>query len=295
MDYIVDNKEYIIGHNKKGEAVNNFQVHEIIAKIIFEIDRVCRKNDIPYALAFGSALGLYNYGGFIPWDDDADIVIDYFDYDRFVEALKKDLSKEFYFDCEATNKRYNPLIPFMKIRYRNSYLKERNRFTLPDRQKECRGLFVDICFLMGVPPKKKDHLKLIRKSKLLMPLYVVLDGFLRLNPRLIRKSLKKHERKVAETYKSSEYISQTVIIPFQQYPKKFRVNIAFSRDVIYPFKEYDFLGKKVYSFNNIKEFSRLFYGEKALKMYDESKKDYIEPLPHRYQTSKHFSLIEIYK
>ena len=58
-------------------------------KLILELDRICRKNNIGYALCFGSALGLYNYGGFIPWDDDMDVAIDYFDVPRLVEALKE--------------------------------------------------------------------------------------------------------------------------------------------------------------------------------------------------------------
>lgn len=293
MSYIIDNKEYIIGYNKNKEPVNNFDVHEIIKKILFEIDRVCRKNNVNYALAFGSALGLYNYNGFIPWDDDGDIVIDYFDYDKFVDALKRDLSDEFYFDCDKVTKRYNPLIPAMKIRYRGSYLKEKNRFTLPDRQKECRGIYVDVCFFMGVPVKRKEHVKLFRKSKILMPIYVLLDGFLHLNPRLIRHSLRKYERKCAEIYKDSEYVSQTVIIPFQEHPKKFVENLSFPKDVIYPFKEYDFFGKKIYSFNDIKEFCRLRYGEKALKIIDPNTGAAIDPFLNKNKKSGHISQIDI--
>lgn len=40
-----------------------------------EMNRVCRKNNIPYALHAGDALGVINYKGFIPWDDDIDLAI----------------------------------------------------------------------------------------------------------------------------------------------------------------------------------------------------------------------------
>ena len=122
MKFIVDSNRYILGYNDAKEEVDNFQVHDVIKKIIFEIDRICRKHNISYALSFGSALGLYNYGGFIPWDDDGDIVIDYFDYQKFVNALKEDLSDEFTFDTEMVNLRYNPLIPYINVRYKNSYI-----------------------------------------------------------------------------------------------------------------------------------------------------------------------------
>lgn len=293
MEFIVDNNRYILGYNDAKEEVDNFQVHDVIKKIIFEIDRISRKHKINYALSFGSALGLYNYGGFIPWDDDGDIIIDYFDYSRFVNALKEDLSDEFTFDTELVNPRYNPLIPHIKVRYKNSYIKEKTRFTLPDHTKE-RGLFVDICLFMGVPQNKKEHQKLISYSKRYMPLYVFLDAFLHINPKNIRKKLRKFEEKCAKTYQESPYVSQTVIIPFQEHPKKFVEHLSFPREVIYPFKEYDFFGRKIFSFNNLREFCRLRYGEKAIKIID-SNGEVHDPFLNKNKKSGHVTRINIYK
>ena len=293
MNYIKDDSRYILGYNHNKEEIDNFQVHDVVKKIIFEIDRICRKNNIDYALAFGSALGLYNYNGFIPWDDDGDIVVDYFDYEKLVNALKNDLGEDFTFDTEAVNPRYNPLIPAFKVRYKHSFIKEKNHFTLPDHTKD-RGLFVDICLFMGVPSDKKSHCRLLNKSKLLMPLYVFLDAFLHINPKGIRKSLRKYEETIANKYMNSEYVSQTVIIPFQEHPKKFVENLAFPRDVIYPFKEYDYFGKKIYSFNNVEEFCRLRYGEKALKKFDKDG-NVIDPFLDKNKKTGHLTRVEIYK
>ena len=80
-DFIVDNNTYILAKDSNKNDVDNKTIQDIIFLIFLEIDRICRKNKIPYALSFGSALGLYNYGGFIPWDDDGDIAINYDDYD----------------------------------------------------------------------------------------------------------------------------------------------------------------------------------------------------------------------
>ena len=289
-EYIIDRDQYIISKDQNNNDVDSKKVQDIVFQIILEIDRICRKNKIDYALSFGSALGLYNYNDFIPWDDDADVVIDYFDYPRFVEALKSDLKDNFTFDCYLTNPRYNPLIPALKIRDKNTYIKEVNRFTLPDHTKD-RGLFVDVCLFMGVPSDKKEHMKLIKYSKHRMLKYVIGDAFLHLKMNKTRNKLLDFEHKVAEQYKNSDYVSQTVIIPFQDHPRS-RVNeLAFPRKVIYPFKEYEFKGHKIYSFNDIKEFSRLFYGDKALKKYDEKTKTYIETYPHKKRKSHHFKKI----
>ena len=88
-EYVIDENKYLLGRDKNGTNHYISEIQEVVLPIILEIDRICRKNNIPYALAFGSALGLYNYQGFIPWDDDADIVFNYEDLDRLLEAFKK--------------------------------------------------------------------------------------------------------------------------------------------------------------------------------------------------------------
>lgn len=57
------------------------------------LDAHCKKYSITYSLAFGSMLGCVRSHGFIPWDDDVDIVMMRPDYDRFMDSLtKKDTS-----------------------------------------------------------------------------------------------------------------------------------------------------------------------------------------------------------
>lgn len=251
----------VLSKDRLNRNVTNHQIHDIVFKIILEIDRVCRKNDIPYALAFGSLLGAVYYQDFIPWDDDADIVIDYFDLPRFIEALKKDLSPEFVFDCYEENKAYNVLIPTMKIRYKRSRVKEATNFWLPDRCNNGSGLFVDICVFMGVPESQKEHIKLINKSKRIMPLMCFMDALFHINMKKSKNKLKKLEKETANKYKDSSRVSQTVIIPFQQYPKKYVHEISFDRDTIYPFKEVEFRGQKLYTFNKPEQFAVERYGE----------------------------------
>ena len=44
-------------------------------ELMDELDRVCREQDIRYFLGYGSLLGAVRHGGFIPWDDDMDVVM----------------------------------------------------------------------------------------------------------------------------------------------------------------------------------------------------------------------------
>ena len=282
--FIVNTESYDLGPDIDGVNHTTKELHEVLMKIVLEMDRICRKNNIPYSLCYGSALGLYNYGGFIPWDDDIDIAIDYFDIPRLIEAFKKDLSDEFTFDCYETNKRYNVLIPTFKLRYKNSYIKETYYYSLPNRCRNGDGLFVDIVAFMGVPEDEKEHRRVLKYAKRRMPLYVFFDAYLRIHPRIKKRMLKKYENKIAVQYEKSSMVSQTVIIPFQDWGEE-KEHLSYPREVIYPFKEYDFEGHKLYSFNDVKEFCRLCYGEKSLRYWENNK--WNEPLPKEKQVAKH--------
>ena len=63
-------------------------------KILLEIDRICKISGLKYYIYAGTLLGAVRHGGFIPWDDDIDIVMMREDYNRFPAACEKYLEKD---------------------------------------------------------------------------------------------------------------------------------------------------------------------------------------------------------
>lgn len=72
----------------EGNKYGNRDIHNHLLPFLEKFDKHCVKYKIPYSLAFGSALGCVRSNGFIPWDDDVDVVMKRVDYERFFETLK---------------------------------------------------------------------------------------------------------------------------------------------------------------------------------------------------------------
>ena len=281
---IVDNKEYILKEFNNGEKVTVKQLQQEALSIMDEIHRICEKNNIPYALIAGSALGICNYKGFIPWDDDMDICIKREDWKRFVIAMKNDLSDNFYFHCFENNERYNILIPSMKVRKKGTYIEEVN-FMLKNRC-EGNGIFVDVVIYDNVADNKKIDELYRLPIRLWMPLLVLLDniGF---KAKWLKKHILKKAEKYGEKYKNSKYTSQTIAIPWE----KFMHEPIFLKEDVYPFRLYEFEGRKYYSYNNIEKVMKEWYGPNCLKKWDGKK--WNETLPIEKRKPKHVEDINL--
>ena len=283
-DCIVNKKQYLLKELPNGQKLTVRDLQLEVLEIMDEIHRVCEKNDIKYCLIAGSALGICNYKGFIPWDDDMDICILKEDWERFIKALETDLSDKFYFHCFENNKKYNVLIPSMKIRKKGTYIEEQN-FLLKNRCPG-NGIFIDVVIYDSISESKFVEEIYRAPIKLLMPIMVLLDN-IHFNPVLLKKIVLKISESYSKKYKDSKLISQQIAIPWEKFLKE----PVFLKEDVLPFKLYEFEGRKFYSYNNIENVLTKWYGPNCLKKWDGKK--YIEPYPIEKRKPKHIKDINI--
>lgn len=94
------------------------KVQKILLGYLLEIDRICKKHNIKYFLAGGTLLGAIRHHGFIPWDDDADVMMLREDYDKFQQVVQEELPDHIFMQIPRTEKgNYNP---FTKLRINNT-------------------------------------------------------------------------------------------------------------------------------------------------------------------------------
>ena len=65
-------------------------IQRISVEILVYIDQICRENQIEYSLFYGSLIGSERHQGYIPWDDDLDIILTRPNYERLIQLLKND-------------------------------------------------------------------------------------------------------------------------------------------------------------------------------------------------------------
>lgn len=73
------------------------ELQKIQLSMLKDFDAVCQKHRISYQLFSGTALGAVRHKGFIPWDDDIDVVMLREDCERFFDSASKELDSNKYY------------------------------------------------------------------------------------------------------------------------------------------------------------------------------------------------------
>jgi lipopolysaccharide cholinephosphotransferase len=98
------------------------QLQRILLRLLKAFHAICEEEGLRYWLDGGTLLGAVRHGGFIPWDDDIDVMMPLEDYRKFCAIAAERLPFDMFFQSPETDPGF--ICPWVKIRDRFSHLDE---------------------------------------------------------------------------------------------------------------------------------------------------------------------------
>lgn len=136
-----------------------------ILQILIDFDRMCQTHSIRYTLAYGTLLGAVRHRGFIPWDDDIDVIVTRDDYLKIMKVAPSCLESNHVFVSVENNKGFTA--PLGKIIDITTVLLQEGHKT----DKIDLGVYIDIFPYDWIPTDDKKKKKILSKAVFLQRLW----------------------------------------------------------------------------------------------------------------------------
>lgn len=141
------------------------EIKSIEVNILKEFKTICDAEGYNYSIFAGTLLGAVRHKGFIPWDDDIDVMMPRPDYIKFKDyCLNNQTGFQLY--CNETNPKYGYL--FAKISNPKTIVYEENT----DRYNLGIGISIDVFVYDGMGKTKKEAIKRYNRSALYRELLI---------------------------------------------------------------------------------------------------------------------------
>ena len=231
-----------------------------LVEILDEVVRICKKHKLDYFLGGGTCLGAIRHSGFIPWDDDIDVIMPRDDYEKFLEIAREELNDKYFLDYYKTDDENH--FGFAKIKKNNTtfgmgyHYKSHNGFFLDifpmdyNDNKDSLSLKFDVslarCLLDTL--KYKDH-NLPRIRSMRRPLISI--WFIPFSNRRIHNIIERLYQK----HNNGKRLNGGVYSGMYFYKKD-----IYPIDKVFPYSEVKFEGKKYHVFHDPDYYLKGLYG-----------------------------------
>ena len=222
----------------------------VMIKLLLEVDRICRKHDIRYFAHAGTLLGAVRHKGFIPWDDDVDLMMLRPDYEKFKRVAAKELGSNYFLDLwynyaweGETNEEQLPVVErrgtwpigcsFIKIRDNRTMLLSSKKV----RSNINNGIFIDIFPFDPIPPfsDREHNISFAIERELLGATFF---------PERIADALENN----SEFLTNTDELKQLIQLPYKQRALQYEKYLSehfFESDNVYWFHSFVLRGKTI--------------------------------------------------
>ncbi len=194
------NEQKLVQSKIDAQDIKQLQALEL--EILLMLDGFCKDNGITYYLGEGTLLGAIRHGGFIPWDDDADVLMPREDYDKFIALAIKKLPQGYNIDSFETNGKHWVLGAKVQITRDTKFVQEKMRGV----SMYC-GPYIDV-FPLDYAPKRyslKQHAQTMKINSLRRLLFIK-TGF----SRVMKKKLRRYALRFVSPFVTIKWIHRKI-------------------------------------------------------------------------------------
>mgnify|MGYP002623664584 CR=1 FL=1 len=141
------------------------EIQKECVSLLKEFHSFCVSNGIVYSIAYGTLLGAVRHKGFIPWDDDVDVIVDRDNYQKILQSIGSYPALKI--ERITQNTLWTDRVTMSESRYTGSYYPTLDIFLLdnvPDNQIVAKFKLFLIYALQGMI---KYHLSLKKGSAIM--------------------------------------------------------------------------------------------------------------------------------
>ena len=196
-------------------------------QMLEKFDEICQKHNLTYYAYYGTLLGAVRHQGFIPWDDDIDVVMFRDDYEKFQAIAPEEFKEPYFYQNTYTDR---VMWALSKIRDSRTTAVEPQFRHLGSSFHQ--GIFIDIFPFDNVKDGVNSQFETIEQIQQLLWLSIV-------NPEAIIKAMEEGQKLYLGTDFLINHLQKNV-------QEKFKIFESFNRSCLEQSKKVNYLSEEIY-------------------------------------------------